>query len=74
MRIKSIVLTDLVNDRLVSYENLEKEMNSNKRAEVKAKNIKKYLDKIARTSQMITLWEEIIKENNDEAKIITENG
>lgn len=66
MRLKNIVLTDLINERLVAYEELERVMNSRDSIENTVKKSKHYLRQIVRLSAMIEEWQQI---NQPESQI-----
>ena len=81
MRLKNIVLTNLIHDRLVYYERLEREMNSTNDVEIQSKKIRKFLKKISNLDNMIKLWESIIERSDadinkikEEFKKIEKNG
>lgn len=59
MRLKNIVLTDLINERLIAYEELERVMNRKDSIANAVKNSKIYLEQIVRLSAMIKEWQEI---------------
>jgi len=59
MRLKNIVLTDLINERLVAYEELERVMNSRDSIGNTVKKSKHYLRQIARLNAMIEEWQQI---------------
>lgn len=66
MRLKSIILTELIHDRLIAYEKLEEAMNYNVGVDKKIINIKKSLKKIVTITLMINQWQEILNnEPND---------
>ena len=66
MRLKNIVLTDLINERLVAYEELERVMNKKDRIENTVKKSKHYLKQIVRLNAMIEEWQQI---NQPESQI-----
>tara|TARA_R110000796_G_scaffold252137_1_gene385315 strand:- start:12551 stop:12796 length:246 start_codon:yes stop_codon:yes gene_type:complete len=66
MRLKNIVLTDLINERLVAYEELERVMNKKDRIENTVKESKNYLKQIVILNAMIEEWQQI---NNPENQI-----
>lgn len=59
MRLKNIVLTDLINERLVAYEELERVMNKKDRIENTVNKSKHYLKQIVRLNAMIEEWQQI---------------
>ena len=64
MRLKNIVLTDLINERLVAYEELERVMNKKDSIENTVKKSKHYLRQIVRLSAMIEEWQQINQPEN----------
>jgi hypothetical protein len=61
MRINNIVLTELINDRLIAYEELERVMNARDSIANTSRKIKDYLRKIVKLSAMIEEWQEIMQ-------------
>jgi len=63
MRIHNIVLTGLINDRLVAYEELERDMNKHNNMSVgdMVYVIKQHLKKIIKLNAMIDEWQQIIQ-------------
>ena len=73
MRIKDIILNELINDRLITYETLEKDMNdTDLDIKVKVEEIKKSLKLVMELNNMIKLWEEILEK--DIVKTIEKDG
>jgi len=64
MRLKNIVLTDLINERLVAYEELERVMNSRDSIGNTVKKSKHYLRQIVRLNAMIEEWQQINQPEN----------
>ena len=64
MRLKNIVLTDLINERLVAYEELERVMNKKDRIENTVNKSKYYLKQIVRLNAMIEEWQQINQPEN----------
>jgi len=71
MRLQNIVLTSLINDRLIAYEELERVMNAKDSIENFTNKIKHYLKKIVKLNAMIDEWQLIIqsKEKNSIEKL-----
>tara|TARA_R110000796_G_scaffold18980_2_gene57144 strand:- start:9098 stop:9334 length:237 start_codon:yes stop_codon:yes gene_type:complete len=61
MRIKDIVLTELIHNRLLIYDKIERLMNSKGKAKIVSKKIKKQLRKLTTLNGMITEWEGMIR-------------
>lgn len=61
MRLKNIVLTELIHDRLIAYEELERVMNSRDSIENIVSKSKRYLRKIVKLNAMINEWQEIMQ-------------
>jgi len=59
MRLKNIIVTNLVHERLVAYEELEFIMNSKGDVENQVFKIKKLLKKITNITMMLDEWESI---------------
>ena len=62
MRIKKIVLANLITERLIIYEKLERSMNSDGNIKKTTNKIKSLLKKVTTLNGMITEWEGIITE------------
>jgi len=67
MRLKNIVLTELIHDRLIAYEELERVMNSRGSIESIVVKSKRYLNKIVKFNAMINEWQDIMKTDIDTA-------
>jgi len=63
MRLKNIILTELVNDQLKAQENIERAINGNDDINDVCKDIKKSLHELAILELMISKWQEIIPNN-----------
>jgi hypothetical protein len=61
MRIHNIVLTGLITDRLVAYEELERDMNDKMSVPDMVYIIKRHLRKIVKLNAMIDEWQQIIQ-------------
>lgn len=61
MRLHNIVLTSLINDRLIAYEELERVMNKRDSIENTSCKVKHYLKKIVKLNAMIDEWQQIIQ-------------
>ena len=61
MRLKSIITTELVNDKLKASERLERAMNSSKDLDEECLRIKYELRELVLIDQMIALWQDINK-------------
>jgi cell fate (sporulation/competence/biofilm development) regulator YmcA (YheA/YmcA/DUF963 family) len=61
MRLNNIVLTELINDRLIAYEELERAMNAKSSIEKACGKIKHYLKKIVKLNAMIVEWQQIMQ-------------
>ena len=61
MRLQNIVLTSLITDRLISYEELERVMNAKDSIENSTSKIKRHLKKIVRLNAMIGEWQQIMQ-------------
>ena len=61
MRLKNIVLTELIHDRLVAYEELERVMNRRDSIDSLVSKSKYYLKKIVKLNAMINEWQEIMQ-------------
>ena len=61
MRLQNIVLTSLINDRLIAYEELERVMNTKDSIKNSTGKIKHYLKKIVKLNAMIDEWQQIIQ-------------
>lgn len=59
MRLKNIVLTDLIHKRLIAYEELERAMNEKTSIDKSVSKVKHYLKEISRLNGMITEWQVI---------------
>ena len=64
MRLKNIVLTDLIHERLVAYEELERVMNKKDSIDNIVSKIKFYLKKIVKLNAMIEEWQQINQPEN----------
>lgn len=63
MRLKTIILTELINDQLKAQENIERALNSSDDINEVCVSIKKNLHELALMELMISKWQEIIPEN-----------
>jgi len=63
MRLKTIILTELINDQLKAQENIERAINGNDDINDVCKDIKKSLHELAILELMISKWQEIIPNN-----------
>ncbi len=61
MRLKNIVLTSLITDRLIAYEELERVMNAKDSIKNSTSKVKRYLKKIVKLNAMIDEWQQIIQ-------------
>ena len=59
MRLKSIILTELIHDRLVAYEELERAMNKKSPINKQKDKVKFHLENIAKLNGMIAEWENV---------------
>ena len=71
MRLKNIILTELIHERLVFYEELERAMNKKTSIDKSKAKIRHYLSEIVKINGMISEWENVtetqtIKNVNDE--------
>ena len=64
MRLKNIVLTDLIHERLLAYEELERIMNKRDSIDNTVKQSKYYLKKIVTLNAMIEEWQQISHPEN----------
>jgi hypothetical protein len=64
MRLQNIILTGLINERLIAYEKLERVMNTTEDIDKTSKKIKSLLKKITTLSGMISEWQVIIEAND----------
>jgi len=74
MRLKNIMLTELVQDRLIAYERIEEAMNSRDDIKIKVSKIKKSLKLITSLTLMIDSWEEIMANDISDIKKIKEEN
>jgi len=63
MRLKTIILTELINDKLKAQENIERAINCNDDIHDVCDNIKGSLHELAIIELMITKWQEIVPDN-----------
>ena len=78
MRLNNIVLTNMVNKRLVAYEELERAMNTKGPIDETVSKIQHYLEEISKLNGMITEWQTISSletngDNNNPKENITNN-
>lgn len=71
MRLKSIILTELIHDRLVAYEELERAMNKKAPIDKTKDKIRGYLREISILNGMITEWQSMTE--NDAANNLSRN-
>jgi|DEB0MinimDraft_12_1074336.scaffolds.fasta_scaffold00101_29 cell fate (sporulation/competence/biofilm development) regulator YmcA (YheA/YmcA/DUF963 family) len=69
MRLKSIVLTSLIADRLIAYENLERVMNSDGDVNSTCDDIKKFLKKVVNLNAIIDEWQSITNSDAQNTEI-----
>jgi cell fate (sporulation/competence/biofilm development) regulator YmcA (YheA/YmcA/DUF963 family) len=69
MRLKSIVLTSLIADRLIAYENLERVMNSDGDVNSTCDDIKKFLKKVVNLNAIIDEWQSITNSDTQNTEI-----
>lgn len=62
MRIKKIVLANLISERLIIYEKLERSMNASGNIKKTTNKIKSLLKKVTTLNNMIIEWEGIIQD------------
>jgi len=66
MRLQNIILTELVYERLVAYEELERVMNKRMPINESKQKVRYYLKKITKLNSMIAEWESINSVNESQ--------
>jgi len=75
MRLKNIILTELIRDRLVAYEKLEEAMNTRSRdIEDNIVVIKTQLENISKLNSMIDIWQDIINSDINDTLSLEEHS